>query len=91
MDDKRKFLLEFDEFLHAELHGKCYFKLTTGQQCQGWISEIYDETFEYLDSGPLAREEHYFFIIQDIDLGSFAYWDNGKQKWLDYPSGKDAI
>jgi hypothetical protein len=91
MDKRRKFLLDFYEFLGDNNHGMVYFKLVSGQECQGYISDIYDETFEYHDSGPWAREDPYFFNIADINAKSFAYWDEVKKQWLEYPTGKVLI
>ncbi|MDH5366794.1 MAG: hypothetical protein OEW67_07395 [Cyclobacteriaceae bacterium] len=86
----RIFLENFDKFLDSfnnEDYGKCYFKLLSGEERQGWISEINKETFIFLDSGPLARDELYVFEIKNIDITSFAYWDANTHKWINY--GRD--
>lgn len=84
---KRKFLQTFDDFLDSfqnSNYGKCYFKFVNGKECQGWITEINDDTFVYLDSGPLASEEPYIFEIDEIDINTFAYWDDEVKKWTEY-------
>lgn len=83
--EKKEFLKTFDDFLDSVDNGcKCYFKLVSGQECQGWISDINEETFEYLDSGPLSRDEPYTFAIADIDVKTFAYWDEEIKTWTEY-------
>ncbi len=60
------------------------FKLLDGRQCQGWIIGLNEGTFEYLDSGPLAKDEPYLFEIANIDVDTFAYWDDEIKKWTEY-------
>ena len=78
---KREFLLKFCD---NEVAWKHYFKLLNGQVYQGWITNILEETFEYLDSGPLSQDEPYFLKIDEIDTSSFAYYDSLNKKWVDY-------
>ena len=87
--NKRMFLESFDRFIEDLMeessgYGKCYFKLVNGQECQGWITEIFEKTFIYLDSGPMSRTEPCIFEIEDIDNNSFSYWDDEIKKWIDY-------
>jgi hypothetical protein len=85
--DKRKFLETFDQFLDSfedGRYGRCYFKLIGGQECQGWISEINEQSFVYYDSGSLSRDEPYIFQVADIDIDSFAYWDDEINRWTEY-------
>ena len=87
VSNKKTFLDSFDEFVgsfETGEYGKCYFKLINGQELQGWISEIGESTFVYLDSGPLSRDEPYIFNIEDIDVGTFAYWDDDIKQWTEY-------
>lgn len=85
--DKRLFLIELENFLESlndSYPGKCYFRMLDGQQCQGWIYNVGETTFEYLDSGPFAAGEPYVFAIADIDKNSFSYWDEAAKGWVDY-------
>ncbi len=87
--DKRKFLIDFIGFLKRGNHDhKCAFALVNKTNLQGWISDIEEDRFEYLDSGPEARDEPYWFKIEEIDIQSFSYWDNKIRSWVEYPSGK---
>lgn len=81
---KSQFLEAFSDFLEDCKCNKCYFKLTNDQECQGWISDINEDFFVFLDSGPLARDEPYVFQIKDIDTDTFAYWDGEAKKWIEY-------
>ena len=86
--NKRKFLEAFIHYLDSfpkRNYGKCYFKLLNGNKCQGWILEIKEETFVFVDSGPLSREAPYYFEICNIDMNSFFYWDDEMKKWTNYP------
>lgn len=85
--EKQKFLKSFYNFLSSFTtldYGKCYFRLVSGQECQGWIIEINEFTFVYMDSGPLSKDEPYIFDISDIDVESFTYWDDEIKKWTEY-------
>lgn len=85
--DKKIFLQTFNDFLDSfpnNNYGKCYFELLSGEQYQGWISEIYEDSFKYLDSGPLSRKEPYIFEISNINVDTFAYWDEEIKKWTEY-------
>ena len=78
--DKRKFLEQFN----ALDYGKCAFKLLNGSYYEGWIMEVGAVQFEFGDSGPWAQEESYWFEIEQIDVQSFAYYDEQKKEWVDY-------
>ncbi len=78
---KKDFLITFNDFIDG---GKCYFMLLNGQVFQGWISDIKENTFEYIDSGPMADEETVLVEIERIDLDSFAYWDDEVNQWTTY-------
>jgi|GEM_PF-6826487 hypothetical protein len=87
--NRKEFLETFDNFLTSfdnKEYGKVSFKLQNGKQYQGWISSIDETTFTYLDSGPLAKAEPHIINIDDIDISSFAYWDDEIKKWTKYLS-----
>ena len=88
LTEKRIFLETFYDFIHSlednDCYGKCYFKLLNGVEYLGWILEINEETFTYLDSGPLAHDEPYIFEIINIDVHSFGYRDANLKAWVDY-------
>lgn len=66
-----------------ELGTKHYFKLTNGQEYQGWIMDILDEKLSFADSGPLASEAEIEIEIAMVDLATLSYWDETQNLWVD--------
>ncbi len=85
--DKGAFLQTFQDFLDSfqvDGYGKCFFKLENGIACQGWLAEIDDSTFTFHDSGPLSSDEPHNLETADIDINTFAYWDDEINQWTEY-------
>ncbi|BAY96237.1 hypothetical protein NIES37_01660 [Tolypothrix tenuis PCC 7101] len=78
MKNAKVILEEFREF-----GTKHYFKITNGQEYQGWIMDILDDKLSFADSGPLASAVEIEIQIPMVDLATLSYWDENQKLWVD--------
>ena len=70
-----------------EEHGRKHaMRLKDGRELLGWVQEVGSLTIRFQPApGPFCSDPAEIEIaIDQIDLGSLAYWDDGRKGWIDF-------
>ncbi len=60
-----------------ELGDKHLFQLSDGRSFEGYVVEVGEAAVLVMDSGPLASEETIEIAIENIELGTLRYVEDG--------------
>ena len=60
-----------------ELGDKHLFQLSDGRSFEGYVVEVGEAAVLVMDSGPLASEETMEIAIENIELGTLRYVEDG--------------
>ena len=68
---------------HGEKHA---LRLKDGRDLLGWVQEVGSRAIRFQPApGPFGPDPAEIEVsIDEIDLGSLAYWDDGRKAWVDF-------